>query len=41
MLYQKGWLPWIGPNLKIGLVPLVMVLITGWLALRLLPRQEH
>jgi membrane protease YdiL (CAAX protease family) len=41
MLYQKSWLPWIGPNLKIGLIPLVMVLITGWLALRLLPRQEH
>lgn len=37
--YQKSWLPWIGPNLKIGLVPLVMVLITGWLALRLLPRK--
>lgn len=41
MIYQKGWLPWIGPNLKIGLVPLVLVLITGWLALRLLPRQER
>jgi uncharacterized protein len=40
MSYQKGWLPWIGPNLKIGLVPLVLVLLTGWLALRLLPRRE-
>jgi|JI6StandDraft_1071083.scaffolds.fasta_scaffold02014_6 membrane protease YdiL (CAAX protease family) len=40
MSYQKGWLPWIGPNLKIGLVPLVLVLLTGWLALRLLPRKE-
>lgn len=26
------WLPWIGLNLKIGLVPLVVVLITGGLA---------
>ena len=40
MSYQKGWLPWIGPNLKIGLVPLVLVLLTGWLTLRLLPRKE-
>jgi membrane protease YdiL (CAAX protease family) len=29
------WLPWIGINLKIGLVPLVMVLLTGWMAVRL------
>jgi len=35
-LYQTGWLPWIGQNLKIGLAPLLMVLFTGWLALRLL-----
>lgn len=34
---QPGWLPWIGANLKIGLAPLAMVLITGWLALRLMP----
>jgi uncharacterized protein len=33
---QPGWLPWIGANLKIGLAPLAMVLITGWIALRLL-----
>ena len=32
--YQSGWLPWIGPNLKVGLAPLLMVLLTGWLALR-------
>lgn len=30
------WMPWIGTNLKIGLVPLVVVLLTGWIALRLL-----
>jgi len=36
MIYNNGWLPWIGPNLKIGLAPLLMVLITGWLASRLL-----
>lgn len=30
-LHQKGWLPWIGMNLKIGLAPLAMVLFTGWL----------
>jgi membrane protease YdiL (CAAX protease family) len=29
------WLPWIGTNLKIGLVPLVVVLLTGWIVLRL------
>ncbi|MCA1962611.1 MAG: CPBP family intramembrane metalloprotease [Prosthecobacter sp.] len=39
-LHIKGWLPWIGPNLKVGLVPLAMVLLTGWLALRLLPQAE-
>jgi membrane protease YdiL (CAAX protease family) len=33
-----GWLPWIGPNLKVGLLPLAMVLLTGWISLRLLPR---
>lgn len=31
---QPNWLPWIGPNLKIGLAPLAMVLATGWVALR-------
>ncbi|MBV6500602.1 MAG: hypothetical protein CJBNEKGG_03086 [Prosthecobacter sp.] len=36
-----GWLPWIGPNLKVGLLPLVMVLLTGWITLRLLPRQPQ
>ncbi len=40
-LHLKGWLPWIGPNLKVGLVPLVMVLFTGWLALRQLPRHQE
>ena len=33
---QPGWLPWIGSNLKIGLLPLLVVLLTGWLALRCL-----
>lgn len=33
VVYQSGWLPWIGPNLKVGIVPLIMVLITGLLAL--------
>lgn len=32
---MPGWLPWIGSNLKIGLMPLVVVLLTGWLAVRL------
>jgi membrane protease YdiL (CAAX protease family) len=40
-VYQNGWLPWIGPNLKIGLAPLAMVLLTGWLALRLLPSHQQ
>ncbi|MCW0218353.1 MAG: CPBP family glutamic-type intramembrane protease [Prosthecobacter sp.] len=35
--YLPGWLPWIGSNLKIGLMPLIIVLFTGWLALRLIP----
>jgi len=35
--YKDGWLPWIGNNLKIGLMPLVVVLFTGWLTLKLLP----
>lgn len=30
-LYQKGWLPWVGMNLKIGVAPLLTVLLTGWL----------
>jgi len=34
--YNSGWLPWIGPNLKIGLAPLLTVLCTGWIASRLL-----
>ena len=34
--HQPGWLPWIGSNLKIGLMPLLVVLLTGWLALRCL-----
>ncbi len=31
-------LPWIGVNLKIGLAPLLVIALTGWLACRLLPR---
>lgn len=34
---QNGWMPWIGANLKVGLAPLVVVLLTGWLALKLMP----
>jgi len=34
--YNSGWLPWIGNNLKIGLAPLLTVLLTGWIASRLL-----
>lgn len=34
--YRDGWLPWIGNNLKIGLMPLVVVLLTGWIAVKLL-----
>jgi len=34
--YNSGWLPWIGPNLKIGLAPLLMVIFTGWIVTRLL-----
>ncbi len=34
--YSNGWLPWIGANLKIGLAPLFTVLLTGWIASRLL-----
>ena len=30
-------LPWIGLNLKIGLAPLLVIALTGWIALRLLP----
>ncbi len=34
--YAGDWLPWIGANLKVGLLPLCTVLLTGWLATRLL-----
>jgi membrane protease YdiL (CAAX protease family) len=34
--YSGSWLPWIGANLKIGLLPLITVLLTGWIATRLL-----
>lgn len=34
---RPEWLPWIGNNLKIGLMPLIVVLFTGWLAIRLMP----
>lgn len=38
--YKDGWLPWIGNNLKIGLMPLVTVLLTGWAAQKLLPKNS-
>jgi membrane protease YdiL (CAAX protease family) len=38
---QPGWMPWIGANLKVGLMPLVVVLFTGWLVLRLMPRRAE
>lgn len=34
--YSGSWLPWIGANLKVGLMPLCTVLATGWIASRLL-----
>lgn len=34
--YSGHWLPWIGANLKVGLMPLCTVLLTGWIATRLL-----
>jgi len=33
-LKNGDWLPWIGVNLKIGLLPLTVIALTGWLALR-------
>jgi len=36
-----GWMPWIGDNLKIGLAPLLVVLLTGWIALRAMPRRRE
>lgn len=39
-LHQTGWLPWIGQNLKIGLAPLLTILLTGWLAKRLLSKKD-
>jgi membrane protease YdiL (CAAX protease family) len=36
-----GWLPWIGANLKVGLAPLMMVLLTGWISLRVMPRHDR
>lgn len=35
-IYAGHWLPWIGANLKVGLMPLITVLLTGWIASRLL-----
>jgi len=35
-IYSGSWLPWIGANLKVGLMPLFTVLLTGWVASRLL-----
>lgn len=40
-LSAGDWLPWIGVNLKIGLTPLVMVLVTGWLAVVMLGRRGN
>jgi len=34
--YAGNWLPWIGANLKVGLMPLFTVLLTGWIAKHLL-----
>lgn len=34
--YSGNWLPWIGANLKVGLAPLLTVLLTGWIASRLI-----
>ncbi len=34
-LNRGEYLPWLGDNLKIGLLPLAVVLVTGWLAARL------
>jgi membrane protease YdiL (CAAX protease family) len=39
-IYHSGWLPWIGPNLKVGLAPLTMVLFTGWIAHRCLAKKS-
>ncbi len=38
--HQAGWLPWIGPNLKVGLAPLAMVLFTGWVTHRCLMKKS-
>ncbi len=37
-LRAGDYLPWIGVNLKIGLAPLAVIVLTGWLLLLLLPR---
>jgi hypothetical protein len=37
-LREGEHLPWIGENLRIGLVPLVVVLITGWIAIAITRR---
>ena len=34
-------LPWIGTNLKVGLLPLVVVLFTGWLVLRFTAQKDQ
>jgi len=37
-LREGDHLPWIGENLRIGLVPLMVVLITGWIAIAITRR---
>jgi hypothetical protein len=37
-LREGEHLPWIGENLRIGLVPLIVVLITGWIAIAITRR---
>ena len=40
-LKHGDMLPWIGTNLKVGLLPLVVVLVTGWLVLRLTTQKDQ
>lgn len=39
-LREGEHLPWIGTNLKIGLVPFVVVLFTGWIVLRMVRARD-
>lgn len=40
-LKHGDMLPWIGTNLKVGLLPLVVVLFTGWLVLRFTAQKDQ